>query len=85
MSQLDEAMELERSTAAIVANLERIKELWEEMPSENDVIELADLAGKIHTQLAGCREAWEQLPDGDQWEYMIEKASELSAAMPAEQ
>jgi hypothetical protein len=66
---LDEAREMAELTGTIAANLERIRDLLEEVPSDSDMEGLSDLqeqAAATYSSLAGINEAFQELPsDGD--------------------
>jgi predicted nuclease with TOPRIM domain len=59
---LDEVKELRQELEAIEATMERIKELWEELPDPNGLADLKEEAQRTWADLSVIKEVWEELP-----------------------
>jgi hypothetical protein len=63
--QLDEARELRRELERIEAAMRRIKDLWEKLPSADDLDGLGDVVCEIASAMDDILEKAAQLPKPD--------------------
>jgi hypothetical protein len=64
--QLDEARELRLELDRIEASMRRIKDLWEQLPSANDLDELGNVVCEIASGMDDIVEKAKQLPKPDE-------------------
>ncbi len=80
--------ELTRQTGladALLEKLERINALWSELPSEDDLTNLANVAGSLAETLKQVKEAFldDNFPNEDSLESIAKAAGSLAEAMQA--